>query len=297
VRPGGFCRGLACYSRHLVSVGLQGAAFGFSMAAVCAWGTSDFLGGYAARRANAFLLTTVTHGFGLLLMVTLALATNSQQPSRAAIEWALAGGVSGGAALAFFYRALSSGSMGLTATIGAVLGAAIPAVVGIATEGWPGWMRVAGFVLAGMGIWLISRNEGKERPRGIGLAVLAGFGFAGFFLCMRQAGGGSALWLAGWARVAALLFTGAVVLIGRSFAPLPRQSALLGAIAGCLDASGTALFVRASQAGRLDVAVMLTSLYPAMTVVLARVILKEHFSRWKVVGLVAGLAAVVLIAA
>jgi len=230
-------------------------------------------------------------------MITLALAAHAEQPSRSAIEWAMASGISGGAALAFFYRALSAGSMGLTATIGAVLGAAIPAVVGIVSEGWPGWARVAGFVLAGLGIWLISRTEGKERPRGLGFAVLAGIGFAGFFLCMRQAGGGSALWLAGWARVAALLLTGAVVLAGRSFGPLPRQSALLGAIAGCLDASGTALFVRASQSGRLDVAVMLTSLYPAMTVILARMILKEHFSRWKVVGLLAGLAAVVLIAA
>ena len=278
-------------------MGLQSGAVGFSMAAVCMWGTSDFLGGYAVRRANAFLLTTVTHLFGLLLMLALALASHSAQPARLAIEWAVAGGMSGGAALAFFYRALSAGSMGLTATIGAVLGAAVPAVVGIVSEGWPGWARVAGFVLAGAGIWLISRTEGHDRPGGLGLAVLAGFGFAGFFLCMRQAGAGSAFWLAAWARVGSLALTGAVVLAARSFGPLPRQSALLGAIAGCLDASGTALFVRASQAGRLDVAVMLTSLYPAMTVILARVILKEHFSRWKVIGLLAGLAAVVLIAA
>lgn len=268
----------------------------FSLAAVCAWGTSDFLGGYATRRANAFLLTTVTHLGGLALMLALAVASGSAQPSRSAIEWAIAGGITGGAALAIFYRALSAGSMGLTATIGALLGAAIPAIFGILTEGWPGNARIAGFVLAVVGIWLISRAEGENRPEGLGLAALAGVGFAGFFLCMRQAGEGSALWLAAWSRSASLALTAAIVLLGKNFGPLPRRSAVLAVVAGSLDASGTALFVRASQAGRLDVAVVLSSLYPAITTLLARLILKERFSLWKAVGLVAGLLAVPLIA-
>jgi len=280
-----------------MSASLQAGPIAFSLAAVCTWGTSDFMGGYATRRANAFLLTTVAHAAGLLLMVTLALLCHSVYPARSSVEWALAGGLSGGAALAFFYRALASGSMGLTATVGAVLGGALPAVFGIATEGWPGNLRLAGFVLAGIGIWLISRAEGESRPEGLGLAALAGIGFAGFFLCMKQAGNGSALWLAASSRAASLVLTGAVVLLGRNFGALPRKSAALGLLAGCLDVSGTALFVRASQTGRLDVAVVLSSLYPAVTVLLARLVLKERFTRWKLVGLLAGLAAVPLIAA
>src|SRR5258707_13405719 len=97
----------------------QAGPVAFSLTAVCSWGISDFLGGFAARRANAFLLTTVTHAAGFALMLSLALATHSAFPSRLAIAWAVAGGLSGGAALGVFYRALSSGSMSLTATIGA----------------------------------------------------------------------------------------------------------------------------------------------------------------------------------
>ena len=98
----------------------------FSLAAVFSWGTSDFVGGYASRRTNAFVLTVIAHISGLLLMAGLALASHSPFPSRTAVAWALLGGLSGGGALAIFYRALSSGRMGLTAPVAAVLGAAIP---------------------------------------------------------------------------------------------------------------------------------------------------------------------------
>lgn len=279
-----------------MSTSLATGSIAFSLTAVCTWGISDFIGGFAVRRANAFLMTMVTHAAGLALIVSLSFASGSALPSLHAILWAVVGGFSGGAALAVFYRALSSGSMGLAATVGAVLGAAVPAVFGIVTQGWPGNARLAGFLLAGLGIWLISRTEGKTRPEGLGMAALAGIGFAGFFLCMKQAGDGSALWLATYSRAASLLLTALVVVLGRNFGPLPRQSAVLATVAGCLDVSGTALFVRACQTGRLDVAVVLSSLYPVITVVLAKLILKEHFTRWKIVGLVAGLAAVPLIA-
>src|SRR5579864_5759658 len=137
----------------------------FSLCAIFSWGTSDFLGGYAARRANAFLLTTVAHASGLLLMIALALANHSARPARSGIEWALAAGLSGGGALAIFYRALSTGRMGLTAPVAAVLGAAIPTAVNIVTEGPPGMVPIVGFVLAGIGILLISRKIGRASCR------------------------------------------------------------------------------------------------------------------------------------
>ena len=112
------------------------AAYG--MAAVLAWGTSDFLGGYATRRANAFLFTVVVNLGGLLLVGTLAAGTHAPFPPLRSVAWVLAGGISGGAALAIFYRALSSGRMGLTAPVAAVLSAAIPAVSSMFTEGVPG---------------------------------------------------------------------------------------------------------------------------------------------------------------
>src|SRR5271163_4250659 len=169
------------------------AAYG--MAAMAAWGTSDFLGGYFTRRANAFVFTAVVNLGGLVLVGALAAASHTAFPSERSAAWALAGGVSGGASLAIFYRALSSGRMGLTAPVAAVLSAAIPTVFGMFTEGVPRAVQIAGFVLAAGGIWLISRPEDGSRPQGIGTAVLAGIAFAGFYLFMKQAGNDSAVWL------------------------------------------------------------------------------------------------------
>jgi len=268
----------------------------FSLAAIFAWGTSDFLGGYASRRTNAFLLTTVVNVGGLLLMVTLAAASHAPWLSGRCVAWVVAGGISGGTGLAIFYRALSMGKMGLTAPVAALLGAAIPTMVGIMTEGLPGPVHIVGFLLAGAGLWLISRTEDGTKPEGIGLAVVAGIGFAGFYLCIRQAGQGSALWIASFTRIGGLLITGAIVLLQRNFRRLTAAGVGWGVLTGCLDSTGTMLFVRASQTGRLDAAVVLTSLYPAITVLLARVILKEHFTRWKAVGIFAAMLAVPLIA-
>ena len=272
------------------------ASTSFSLAAVFSWGTSDFLGGYGARRANAFLLTAIAHLSGLLLMAGVALATHAPFPSGTAIAWALVAGFSGGGALAIFYRALASGRMGLTAPVAAVLGAVIPTVFGMFREGLPQRAQVIGFALAAAGIWLISRTEDDSPPEGIGMAALAGIGFAGYYLCIKQAGDGSAFWIASISKVASFTLTGLVVLIGRSARQIDLRGITLGVVAGCLDVIGSVLFIRASQTGRLDAAVVLSSLYPAVTVLLARLILREHFTRWKALGMLAALLAVPMIA-
>jgi drug/metabolite transporter (DMT)-like permease len=269
----------------------------YGMAAVVAWGTSDFLGGYATRRANAFLFTVVVNLGGLLVMGTLASATHSPFPSARSAAWVLAGGISGGAALAIFYRALSSGRMGLTAPVAAVLSAAIPAIFSMFTEGLPGRIPLLGFAFAAAGLWLITRTEDGSPPEGIGLAVLAGIGFASFYLCVRQAGDASALWIASLTRTGGLIATGLIVLLLRNFRDITPAGVRWGVVTGCIDSLGTILFVHASQTGRLDEAVVISSLYPAVTVLLARLFLKEKFTRWRLVGLLAALAAVPMIAA
>jgi uncharacterized membrane protein len=113
---------------------------------------------------------------------------------------------------------------------------------------------------------------------------------------MREAGSGGALWLAAAARSASLLVTGTAVITGRKFSPTYRLGFALGLIAGCVDVTGTVFFVRASQTGRLDTAVVISSLYPAITVLLARIFLAERFTRWKTIGILAALASVPLIA-
>jgi drug/metabolite transporter (DMT)-like permease len=267
------------------------------MAAVLVWGTSDFLGGYATRRANAFLFTTVVNFGGLLLMGTLICSTHAPFPTAHSAAWVLAGGVSGGASLAVFYRALSSGRMGLTAPVAAVLSAAIPAIVSMFTEGLPGPISALGFLFAAAGLWLITRSENGSSPEGIGFAVVAGIGFAGFYLCVRQAGDGSGLWFAALTRTGGLIVTALIVLLSRNFRDISASGVGWGMLTGGIDSLGTVLFVRASQTGRLDEAVVISSLYPAVTVLLARLVLNEHLTGWRLVGLLATLAAVPMIAA
>jgi drug/metabolite transporter (DMT)-like permease len=267
-----------------------------SLSAVGAWGTSDFLGGLGAKRTNAFLFTALVHTSGMVAMGAAAWLTGAAFPGRASVAWSLAAGALGGSALALFYRQLAHGNMGLIAPVAAVLSAAIPTLVTTFVHGFPGYRHVFGFVLAGIGVWLISRSEsGGGRPEGLGIAVLCGIGFAGFYLCIHQTGNASALWTATCSRWASLLVTLCVVVFGKQKSAVPGWVLAIAAVAGILDISGSVLFVRASQIGRLDDAVVMCSLYPAITVLLARVFLQEHFSRTRTIGMVAALAAVPMI--
>jgi drug/metabolite transporter (DMT)-like permease len=287
------------------------------VASVFLWGTSDFAGGYGSRRANAFVLTAFSHLCAFVMMLVVALAQHGEFPGRTSVLWAIAAGALGGFSLSLFYRALAMGQMGITAPVAALMGAAIPTLVDIALEGAPTRWTICGFALAILAIWLITRPESSSdkstadksmvdklmteksaagRPAGVGMAALAGVGFAGFYLCVHQAAGSPA-WIAAISRIGSFTTTAIAVIAVRAPLALDRPRAALGAIAGFLDVTASALFVYASQRGRLDEAVVISSLYPAVTVLLARIFLKEHFSRWRFVGLLAGLAAVPLIAA
>lgn len=282
----------------------------FSSLAVVVWGAADFAGGVGSRRANAFVVTAFSHACAFAWMFPIALTQHAPFPDRASILWAVAAGAIGGFSLAIFYGALAAGQMGLTAPIAALLGAAIPTLADIAMEGAPSRWMIVGFALAIVAIWLITRPEpapessvrespgpeSSRRPAGVGMAALAGVGFAGFYLCIHQASG-SPSWLASMSRIGSFTATTIAVLVTRAPLRLNFGSAGLGAFAGFCDISASAMFIYASQHGRLDEAVVITSLYPAMTVLLARIFLKEHFSRWRMVGLLAALAAVPLIAA
>jgi len=270
---------------------------GLSLAAAASWGAADFSGGIASKSANVFGVVVVAHATGLVFLTLLALVSGERVPGAVPLLWGALAGVIGAIGLAALYRALAIGKMGIVAPLSAVITAIVPLLFGFLTEGLPGALPIAGFAVALVSIWLIAAGPGAAETQGVGLAVVAGVGFGGFLLFIKLAGATAVFWPLVSARSASFLLMLAIALAsGRPWNPARGRVGVM-ILAGILDAGANALFVLAAHSGRLDVAAVLSSLYPASTVILARVVLKEHLSRPQRVGMVAALVAVALIAA
>jgi drug/metabolite transporter (DMT)-like permease len=274
------------------------AASGLGLSAAISWGTGDFCGGVVSKRTNVFGAVAVSHAVGLTLFAVAALITREPFAGPDVVWWGIAAGISGGLALVAFYRALAIGRMSIVAPMSAVITALIPALVGIATQGAPGMLQLIGFLVAFAAVPLISSSGGAgDGRRGLVLAALSGVGFGLFLLTAQRAGRVSPLWALTFARMTSVLFIGALaVFTQRNWAPGVRELPWVFG-AGLGDAVGNLAFVLATHLGRLDVASVLASLYPASTVILARVVLKENMTRVQLAGVGAALLAVVLIAA
>jgi drug/metabolite transporter (DMT)-like permease len=293
------------------SVAALGPVFGLSAAAV--WGAADFSGGVAARRAAPAFVVAVAHGFSLILLLVAALLLHTASGSYGL--YGLLSGVFCGAGLVAFYSALSRGSMGLSAAICGVLTAVIPVAFTWLGQGHASPRRLTGFVVAAVAIWLVAYTPEPEsaapphahspRSHSLWLAAIAGVCFGTMLVFMHFAAAQGivraliAMRLTSTA-VAALPGT-AFWLVKRREGParagFPSGKILwLAVLAGVLDTSGNLLYLLASLAGRLDIAAVLSSLYPAGTILLAAWLLKERTSRSQAIGMTLALAAVVLIA-
>jgi drug/metabolite transporter (DMT)-like permease len=278
-------------------LGRDFAAVVFGLASALSWGAGDFSGGLATKRAPVFGVLAIGHAVGLLLLIALALVWGEPLPSATYLGWGLAAGLAGAVGLASLYRALAVGQMGMVAPVSAVLTAALPALFAILTEGMPGALKLAGFGLALLGIWLIAGTGASGGARhGLGLALLSGCGFGTFFILVHRAGANAVFWPLAAARIGSLGLVLPIALGRRQFPQPDRRVLVPVLLSGALDVAGNAFFVLAGQAGRLDVAAILASLYPASTVLLAALLLGERVMRVQVVGIVAALAAIALIA-
>jgi drug/metabolite transporter (DMT)-like permease len=269
----------------------------FGLAASASWGAGDFSGGIATKRANVISVITVVHAIGFVLMLALALVTREPIPPPADWIWGAVAGLAGVLGLMAFYQALATGRMGVAAPITGVVAALLPVAIGLLTDGLPDATHLAGYVLALTSIYLISYSVGTTwNSNGAGLAILGGIGFGLFLVFAGQVGETAVFWPLVAARAASTTMMGLVSL--RRKLPVPNQRRLWLPIvmAGGLDAFGNVFYVLASQAGRLDVAAVLSSLYPAMTILLAALILKEHIGRMQFAGIVLALLAISLIA-
>ena len=268
----------------------------FGLSASLTWGAGDFSGGLATRRANVMSVVMAAYTLGFALLIAVALLWSEPFPSALDLIWGSVAGLAGAVGLVAFYQALSVGRMGITAPVAGVLSVTLPVIFSALFIGLPNLFQLTGFVLALIAVWFISRPErAKGRPEGLGLALLAGLGFGSFFILIDQVSPHAIFWPLAAARLSSILFILAIVLLRRQEI-LPKKAAFpFVLLAGILDAAGNVFFVLATHSGRLDVAAVLSTLYPAVTVLLASIFLKERVTRFQAIGIVVALIAIPLI--
>jgi uncharacterized membrane protein len=233
---------------------------------------------------------------GLVALVIVALATAEPIPPLADLAWGALAGLSGMVGLGFLFRGFAAGRMGIVAPVSAVLTASLPVIFNALTEGLPAPLQLGGFAVALAAIWLISRPEPLAgRPKGLGMAIMAGLGFAGFFIMLDQVGQGAVFWPLAAGRLASCAVMVAYAIATRRPAPLRQSPLRLQALAGMLDVAGNLFFLLAIQSGRLDITAVLGSLYPAVTAILAWLTIKERMTQVQVIAVGAALLAIVLI--
>ena len=231
-----------------------------------------------------------------IILVSTAMIRGEQLSQPADLMWGALAGTLVMAGYGFLLRGFATGRMGIVAPVSGVLATAIPVLFAAFTEGLPRGLQLLGFGLALVSIWMLSRPEKLgSRPEGLGMALLAGMGFGGFFTALDQVGESAVFWpLAAGRLTACVLMVAFAFSARRSLIPQAPPLALLGLL-GLLDVGGNLFFLLAVQTGRLDVAAVLASLYPAVTAILAWLIAKEHIARLQVIGAAVAVVAIALI--
>ena len=294
-----------------------------ALLSAASWGGGDFSGGMGVkasggRVAGAIRFVILAHAISLVVLLGMLWTRHAGLPRGAAAGWAVAAGVMGALGLVAFYIALSRGGMGVSAAASGLLAAAIPALVSSVIEGAPGAMRLAGFALAGGAIWLIAAGDSPESQGEssgtMGLAVFAGTAFGIYFVALKMANPLGLVMPMAIARASSVTLC-SVVLGGMALReraslaqPTSQKRDVGHPVSGrwmagwgwacavaLLDTGGNVLFMAATRLGRLDVASVLASLYPAGTILLAAWYLQERPTRRQSLGMVVALAAVAMI--
>jgi len=283
------------------------------------FGVGDFFGGLSARRMASALTTLAAQATGLVLVLLASLAV-AGDPTRNDVTLGVVAGLAGAVGLILFYWAMGKGPMSVVAPVSAVMSALVPIGAGVLDGERPSAVAIVGILLGLPAIVLISREptpvEADESERSVeeathvhvraglaergGLPVLAaalsGVGFGTFFTVLSHTSDESGLWPIASARTAASLLAIVVVLAVRP--PRPERSGVgFGMLAGCLDVLGNSFYLLASRQGLLTLVGVIGAMYPASTVVLARVVLREQLTRHQLLGLATAGLAVALIAA
>jgi drug/metabolite transporter (DMT)-like permease len=272
------------------------------LASAIVYGAADFAGGLASRRSPALTVVVVSQAIGtVILLITLAILRDPVPGADVFLRGALAG-VAAGAGVTLLYRGLSIGQMSVVAPITAAGAACVPLAVGLVRGERPGVLALFGAAIALVSIVLVSAAPGsaETKPRaglapGLIEAVLAGLGFGLFFIALDGTGPQDGLWPLLGARSSLVVCVLAALVTRTSLRPAAGQMPSL-LLLGLLDQAATVLFILATRQGLLSLVAVLVSLYPASTVLLARVVLRERLSRLQLSGVACAAVGVVLIA-
>ncbi|MET8001953.1 DMT family transporter [Nonomuraea glycinis] len=270
------------------------------LATACAvvYGTADFFGGLATRRSRVLAVVALSQLAGLALILVLLPALPGLF-SGGALGWGLGAGLCGAAGLVLFYRALASGVMSVVAPTTAVTSAALPVMYGLARGERPAPLALAGVVLALGSVLLVSQDRtaaGSGSTGSLLTALAAGAGFGGFFILLDLAPDGAGLWPLVGARLSSISVVVALALATRRALRPSTGSLPVILAAGVLDMVANVLYLLAKEQGMLSLVVVLVSLYPASTLLLARQVLGERLHAIQVTGVACALGAVALIA-
>ncbi len=270
----------------------------YGLTSALTWGAGDFSGGLATKRTHVMLVVLVAQGVGIVCLLGTALLVAEPLPSGTDVLIGAAAGIAGMMGLLAYYQGLAQHPMGIVAPVAAVVSAIVPVIVGAFLEGLPAMTQLFGFALAILAVWMISHAADTTAVplRGLLLPVVAGGGFALFFICIDQTSHNAVFWPLVGARTASLLLLALAGWAWRQWQKPSRHQLPVMVLAGIFDTAGNAFYTLAATDGRLDIAAVLASLYPATTVLLAWFVLNERLNRQQWVGVVVALCAVGLIA-
>jgi uncharacterized membrane protein len=279
-------------------------AFALALGASAAWGGADFIAGVGARRVALTTVLLVSQAAGLAVLAVCLAAGSQPAPGASSLALAALAGLFNALALAALYRGLSHGKMGLVAPIAAT-DAVVPVVFGLMTGDRPAALAVIGIAVALAGIVLVSRSAAPDGERAgivqdsparsVALGLLAAVCFGAFMVALGRATMPSALWAVSVSRCTTLAVLLGAALVLRPGRAAGRRQWLALLTVGVLDAGAGGLFAFATTKGLLSLVGALSSFYPVVTLVLARVFLHERLGRLQQAGAVAAVLGAALI--
>ena len=282
----------------------------FGLLAAATYGAADFIGGRVSRRVDVFTVVFVSQLIGAVPLLAAVPFLAEGSPTARAFAWGAAAGLGGGSGVLFLYRGLAVGRMSVVAPITGVVAACIPLVFGLASGERPGPIALAGVALALLSVLLVSSAPPQDGESDVELddrvdpvrsgvphAVAAGTGFGLFFVFLDMTGSGSNVWPLVATRGASLVLVGIAVAALRKPIKAPPGTIVSIGAAGVMDVAANVFYLVSTRFGLLSLVAVLTSMYPAVTVLMARVILKEKMVLTQLVGMALAGAAIVMIVA